>query len=66
MIEIIGFAATVTLFFCSLGLILAAVDLMRDDDPYFFRKMDTDAWSAYMTFSCFIAISLGVILFLLP
>lgn len=66
MIEILGLSATVALFFSTVGFILAAIDLIRDDDPYFFRKMQSDAWCAYMTFSWFIAISLVMMVFLFP
>jgi hypothetical protein len=66
MIEIIGLAASCALFISFIGFFIVTITLLLDYDPYFWRKMETDAWCAHMTFSCFLAISLIVILFLLP
>lgn len=66
MIEIIGLAASTTLFVSLIGFVSFTVAFFTDDDPYLFRKMESDNWCAHMTFSCFLAISLIVILFVLP
>ena len=69
MIEIIGLAASTAFFISLIGFfILTGVIILAytDYDPYFWRKKECDAWCAYMTFSYFLAISLIVILFLLP
>jgi hypothetical protein len=69
MIETIGLAASCTLFISLIGFfIFTGVIILAytDYDPYFWRKKECDAWCAYMTFSWFIAISLVLILVVLP
>lgn len=66
IIEILGLAASIAFFVSFIGFVIFTVVFFTDDDPYLFRKMETEHWCAYMTFSYFLAISLIVILFVLP
>lgn len=66
MIEIIGFAASTTLFVSFIGFVIFTVAFFTDDDPYLFRKMESDNWCAHMCFAYFMAVSLVIILFVLP
>jgi len=66
MLEIIGLAASTAFFVSLIGFVIFTIAFFTDDDLYLFRKMESDNWCANMTFSYFLAISLIVILFLLP
>ena len=66
MLEIIGFAASTTFFVSFIGFVSFTIAFFTDDDPYLFRKMESDNWCAHMCFAYFMAVSLIIILFVLP